>query len=154
MTDARATLQPLVGEWSAAVVWPGEEHPAVLPDMGARTSWEWMGDSPLLIQRWSVPIPEAPDGLAVIGWDDARGTFLQHYFDDRGVIRVYELAFDGRELRLERTQADFSPLEFSQRFVGTFSEDGHRIDGAWYIAEDHVTWRKDFDLVYTRLAAT
>jgi hypothetical protein len=25
-----------------------------------------------------------------------------------------------------------------------------RIDGAWFIAEDHQTWAKDFDLMYTR----
>jgi hypothetical protein len=141
MPDARETL-------------PGEERPAVLPDVGARNSWEWMGDSPLLVQRWTVPFPEAPDGLAVIGWDDGRASYLQHYFDDRGVIRVYELGFDGRELRLERTRPDFSPLHFSQRYAGTLSDDGNSIEGAWYLAEDHQTWRKDFDLIYTRLAAT
>jgi len=26
----------------------------------------------------------------VIGWDEQRGTSLQHYFDDRNVVRVYE----------------------------------------------------------------
>jgi hypothetical protein len=109
-----------------------------------------MGGSGLLVQRWSVPIAEAPDGLAVIGWDDSRGTYLQHYFDDRSVIRVYELSIGGGELRLERTRPDFSPFEFSQRFAGTFSEDGRRIEGAWHIAEDHTTWRKDFDMIYTR----
>jgi hypothetical protein len=129
---------------------PGGEWPAVPPDVGARTTWEWMGDSGLLVQRWSVPIAEAPDGLAVIGWDDGRGTYLQHYFDDRGVIRLYELSIGRGELRLERTRPDFSPLGFSQRFVGTFSEDGRRIEGAWHIAEDHTSWRKDFDLLYTR----
>jgi hypothetical protein len=25
-----------------------------------------------------------------------------------------------------------------------------RIDGAWFMADDHRTWAKDFDLVYTR----
>ena len=152
MSDPRETFQALIGEWSVAAVWPGEERPAVLPDVGARNTWDWMG--PLVVQRWSVPFPEAPDGLAVIGWDDGRETYLQHYFDDRGVVRVYELSFDGRELRLERTTADFSSLDFSQRYVGTLTEDGNRIEGAWHMAEDHQTWRKDFDLIYTRLAAT
>lgn len=128
--------------------------PDVLPDMGARTSWEWMGDSGLLLQRWTVPITEAPDGLAVIGWDESRGTYLQHYFDDRGVIRVYELALDAGMLKLERTTADYSPLAFSQRFEGTFTADGDRIEGAWFMAEDHRTWVKDFDLVYSRVETT
>jgi len=156
MSVARTDLHPLVGVWSVNLVWPGGEVPDPLPDVGARTSWEWMG--PLLVQRWSVPVPEAPDGMAVIAWDEGRETFLQHYFDDRGVVRIYELSFDGHELRLERTRPDYSSLEFSQRFVGTLSPDGGRIDGAWWMAEEtgHGTghWRKDFDLVYTRLAAT
>jgi hypothetical protein len=154
MPDARDVLQPLVGEWSLAIVLPGQERPAELPDIGARNTWEWMGDSGLLVQRWSVPVDEAPDGLAVIGWDEGRATFLQHYFDDRGVVRVYELTLVDSVLTLERTRADFSPLHFSQRYVGTLTDDGRRIDGAWFIAHDHETWEKDFDLVYTRVDVT
>jgi hypothetical protein len=109
MDDARSTLQPLVGEWSLAIVLPGQERPAELPDIGARNSWAWLGDSGLLVQRWSVPVDEAPGGLAVVGWDEARATFLQHYFDDRGVVRVYELTLVDGVLTLERTRADYSP---------------------------------------------
>ncbi|MDO9457327.1 hypothetical protein [Nocardioides sp.] len=152
MTDPRLTLAPLVGEWSVAIVMPGDERPDPLPDVGARTTWEWLGDSGLLLQRWSIPIEGPPNGLAVIGWDEERGTFLQHYFDDRTVVRVYELRLEDGELTLERTRADFSPLDFSQRYVGTVGEG--RIDGAWFMAEDHRTWDKDFDLVYTRLPTT
>jgi hypothetical protein len=152
MTDARTTLGPLVGEWSVAMVPLDAPWPDVLPDMGARTTWGWLGDSDLLVQRWSVPIEEAPDGMAVIGWDESRATYLQHYFDDRGVVRVYELSLVDGELRLERTQADFSPCDFSQRYVGTVT--AARIEGAWFIAEDHESWRKDFDLVYTRVDVT
>ena len=57
-------------------------------------------------------------------------------------------------LTLERTRADYSPLHFSQRYVGTLSEDGSTIDGAWHIAHDHTKWEKDFDLVYTRVDVT
>jgi hypothetical protein len=53
--------------------------------------------------------------------------------------------------KLERTKPDFSPFDFSQRFVGTLSEDGRRIDGTWEIAHDHGTWEKDFDLIYSRV---
>ena len=148
MTDRREALAPLVGEWSVAMVMPGDERPDPLPDVNARTTWEWMGGSGLLLQRWSIPFEGAPDGLAVIGWNEERGTFLQHYFDDRTVVRVYELGLESGELRIERTRADFSPLDFSQRYVGVVTDD--RIDGAWFLAEDQQTWTKDFDLVYTR----
>ena len=144
-------LGPLLGEWSLAMVMPGERMPEKLPDIGARVTFEWMGDKAFVLERWTVPIPEAPDGLAVIGWDEGRGTFLQHYFDERGVARVYEMSFEGGTWKMERTKPDFSPFEFSQRFTGTFSADGKRIDGTWEISHDHKTWEKDFDLIYTRV---
>jgi hypothetical protein len=144
-------LAPLIGTWSMAVVMPGEERPAELPDVGARATFEWVGDKAFVLERWTVPIPEAPDGIALIGWDAGRGTFLQHYFDERGVARIYETTFAGGVWKAERTKPDFSPFEFSQRYSGTFSADGKRIDGTWDIAEDHKTWRKDFDLLYTRI---
>ena len=144
-------LEPLIGEWSMAVVMPGETQPNPLPDVGARVTFEWLGEKAFVVERWTVPIPEAPDGLAVIGWDAGRGTFLQHYFDERGVARVYDMTFADRVWKMERTKPDFSPFDFSQRFAGTFSGDGKRIEGTWEIAPDHKTWKKDFDLIYTRL---
>ena len=144
-------LEPLIGEWSMAVVMPGEERPNPLPDVGARVTFEWLGEKAFVVERWTVPIPEAPDGLAMIGWDAGRGTFLQHYFDERGVARVYEMSFADGVWKMERTKPDFSPFDFSQRFAGTLTGDGKRIEGTWEIAEDHKTWKKDFDLIYTRV---
>jgi hypothetical protein len=143
-------LEPLIGEWRLAMVMPGQETPAQLPDVGARATFEWMGNRAFVLERWTIPIPEAPDGLAIIGWDEGRGTFLQHYFDTRGVARVYEMSFHDGVWKLGRTKADFSPFDFSQRFTGTLTDDGKRIEGTWEIAHDHTTWEKDFDLIYTR----
>ena len=96
-----------------------------------------------------MPGQAAPEKTA---WDEGRGTFLQHYFDERGVARVYEMRFEAGVWKMERIRPDFSPFEFSQRFTGTFSHDGSRIDGTWEIAEDHKTWKKDFDLIYSRVS--
>ena len=101
-------LEPLIGEWSMALVMPGEQIPYELPDIGARVTFEWMGAKAFVIERSTVPIPEAPDGLTVMGWDAGRGTFLQHYFDERGVARIYEMSFAGGVWKLERTKPDFS----------------------------------------------
>jgi hypothetical protein len=140
-------LTPLIGEWRLTMLLSGID----LPDVDARVTFEWMGDKAFVLQRWTVPLPEAPDGLAVIGWDEGRGTFLQHYFDERGVARVYEMGFEDGVWTLERTKPDFSDFNFSQRSTGRFSEDGNRIDCVLEIAHDHETWEKDFDLVYTRV---
>jgi len=145
-------LQPLIGEWRMAVVMPGQERPNPLPDIGARVKFEWLGDKAFVVENWTVPIPEAPDGVAVIGWDAGRGTFLQHYFDTRGVARIYEMSFAAGVWTFARTKPDFSPFEFSQRFTGKFSADGQQIEGTWEISNDHKTWQKDFDLIYTRIS--
>jgi hypothetical protein len=111
-----------------------------------RTSFSWLEGRRFLVQRWSIDIPEAPDGIAIIGEDPAGGGLLQHYFDSRGVARVYGMSLEGGVWRLWRDGDDFS-----QRFAGTLSEDGSTISGAWEIAHDGSTWEHDLDLVYTRV---
>src|SRR4029450_3978620 len=68
-------LEPLIGEWSMAMVMPGQEVPHELPDVGARVTFEWMGERAFVLERWRVPIAGAPGGLAVLGWDEGRGKF-------------------------------------------------------------------------------
>jgi hypothetical protein len=142
-----APLEPLVGEWSVEAIAPWA------PPSGLRgtTVFEWMTGGKFLVQRWEVPIDEAPDGLAVIGSDpENSGGYLQHYFDSRGVARVYSMGFDEGVWTLSRTKADFSALDFSQRFTGTFGDDGRTIQGRWEICHDVSTWEHDFGLVYRR----
>jgi hypothetical protein len=139
-------LDVLLGEWSMEARFPG-----VPPsDARGRVVFEWMAGDKFLIERWEVPMPEAPDGVAIIGFDEGRQTFLQHYFDSRGVARVYEMTLGGGVWTLSRTAPDFSPLSFSQRFTGSFSDDGMRIDGRWEKMDDAGEWEHDFDLIYTR----
>jgi hypothetical protein len=140
-------LDALIGEWSIEVALPGAPE----GDIGARVTFEWMPGKRFLIERWQVPVPEAPDGLAVIGFDEGRGTLLQHYFDSRGVTRVYEMSLEGGVWKLSRDKPDFSPLDFAQRFEGTFSEDGSTITGRWDIKPEGSDWEKDFDMTYRKL---
>jgi hypothetical protein len=135
-------LQPLVGEWRLQAPFP--EAPS------GRVVFEWMAGERFLVQRWEVPIPEAPDGIAIIGANPEGDGYLQHYFDSRGVARVYRMSFTGSEWRLWRDSADFSPLDFSQRFTGTLSGDANRIEGTWEICHDGKTWERDFDLTYVK----
>ena len=144
-----AALEPLVGEWSVEAVAPW----APPSDLRGRTIFDWMTGGKFLVQRWEVRVDEAPDGIAIIGSDpENSGGYLQHYFDSRGVARVYSMGFDEGVWTLSRTKADFSPLDFSQRFTGTFSDDGRTIQGRWEICHDGSTWEHDFDLVYRRVA--
>lgn len=141
-------LEPFIGEWNLE---PRFSFP-VPDEVTGRMVFEWMPGGRFLVQRWVVSHPEAPDGIAVIGPDDSGGAYLQHYFDSRGVARVYKMGFTGGLWTLLRNAADFSPLEFSQRYSGRFSDDGNRIDGTWEICHDGETWEKDFDLTYRRIS--
>ena len=145
--DVLKALEPLLGEWRLMAVFK-DIPPA---DIGARVNFEWLPGEQFLIQRWEVPVPEAPDGIAIIGTDsESRGNYLQHYFDSRGVARVYKMSFANGVWKLWRDTPDFSPLDFSQRYVGTFSSDGKTIAGAWEICHDGKTWEHDFDLTYIK----
>jgi hypothetical protein len=147
------SLAPLIGEWSMEAVFPSSSPAAGLEAEGvARTVFEYLPGGQFVIQRWQVPHPAAPDGIALIGWDSGRGCLLQHYFDSRGVARLYELSLEDRVWKLARTAPDFSPLDFAQRFTATISDDGQTIRGSWELAEDGSSWEHDFELIYTKLS--
>jgi Protein of unknown function (DUF1579) len=145
--DPLQRLEPFLGAWSLEASFPG----AAPTDVRGRVTFEWLPGGGFLVQRWEVPVPEAPDGLAVIGYHPDRGSYLQHYFDSRSVARVYRMGFDGRVWTLERSEPDFSPLDFRQRWTGTFDAEGNTITGAWEICHDGTTWEHDFDLRYERV---
>jgi hypothetical protein len=145
--EALRELDVLVGEWATQAAFPDAPPSGSL----ARTVFEWMTGGRLLVQRWEVDVPEAPDGIAIIGVRPDGDGYLQHYFDSRGVVRVYEMTLGDGVWELLRVKPDFSPLDFSQRFIGRFSEDGVTIDGRWETSDDGSNWRLDFELAYTRV---
>lgn len=135
-------LEPLIGEWTVT---------SSLGDVRAVATFEWALGGAFVLQRSQIDLPEAPDALCVIA--PAGDDFTQHYFDSRGVVRIYAMTFDGTTWTLERTAPDFTPLDFSQRFTATFEDAGRTIRGAWEVSHDGTNWAKDFDLVYTRTSA-
>jgi hypothetical protein len=146
---APAALEVFVGEW---IMEPHFDGLAPV-DGDARVVFEWLPGQRFLVQRWTVPVPEAPDGIAIIGEDASReGEYLQHYFDSRGVARLYRMTLSDNVWRLWREEADFSPLDFRQRYTAMISSDGETITGTWEICHDGSTWQRDFDLSYRKLS--
>src|SRR5690349_15962841 len=121
-------LQPFVGDWEISVDLPGAE------DARGRTVFEHLAGGPILVQRSTVPDP-APDAICLIA-ASADGSYLQHYFDSRGVVRLYAMSFEGGVWTLLRTTPDFSPLDFHQRYIGRLSADGSLIEGTWESSDD------------------
>jgi hypothetical protein len=145
-------LEAFIGEWSMEAMFPNSPRiDTGGHDTGARTVFEWLPGRRFLVQRWEVPHPAAPDGIAIIGFDRDKETYLQHYFDSRGVARLYEMSFTDGIWKLSRNSADFSPLEFSQRYAGIFSDDRKPIRGSWESSNDGLSWDHDFELNYTKV---
>ncbi|HEY1466333.1 MAG TPA: hypothetical protein VGF11_04705 [Acidimicrobiales bacterium] len=142
--EALGELDLFVGEWSMI--------PGFVPDPveapSARTTFEWLSGRRFLVQRWEVDHPDAPDGIAIIGFDPDTTACVQHYFDSRGVGRKYEMTVTNRVWTLQRFASE---PDFSQRFTGTFSDDGNTIAGRWERSADGSSWEHDFDLTYTRV---
>jgi hypothetical protein len=142
--EALRRLEPLVGEWTFEATWPsGESWPG-----GGRVTFEWLDAGAHLLQRGNADLPEFPDNVSVIGCDAANSTYYQLYSDERGVCRVYEMSFGDGVWKLWREGEPFS-----QRFSGTFGDDGNTITGRWEIAEDGTNYTTDFDLVFHRIEA-
>jgi len=138
-------LRAFVGDWELAVDLRGAE------DVLGKVMFELMGE--VLVQRTALPIPQAPDSVCVIvGQTD--GSYAQHYFDARGVARLYRMTLDGHAWTLERKKADFTPLDFHQRFLGTFADDLTTIHGEWQSSGDGRAWDRDFGMTYRRADET
>ncbi len=148
LPDASA-LEPFIGAWSVEAEFPSPGPGSVR----GHTSFDWLLARRFVAQRAGADHPDAPDAHMVIAPDRERpGAYLQHYFDSRGVVRLYRMAFDGRIWTLTRTEPDFSPLDFAQRFTGEFSDDGSTIAGRWETSRDGGEWALDFHLTYRRVA--
>lgn len=148
------SLGRLVGTWSTEAT-----HPA-LPDVvvQGRADIEWLEGQRFLIQRSRQDHPDFPSSISLIGSvEDDRvppgarkaarndAPLSMHYYDERGVFRVYDAAIDDTAWKLLREAPGFS-----QRFVGTFADDGHSISGQWQLCRDDVHWEDDLRITYRR----
>ena len=140
--DARlAPLNALVGSWSIEATHPAFPSTVV----GGETRFEWLEGERFLLQRSRTDHPEFPDSLIVYGAETDE--LSMHYFDSRGVYRVYGVSFDDDVWRMWRNEPGFS-----QRFTGTLSDEGDTIAGLWKLSRDDTTWDDDLKITFRRKA--
>lgn len=142
-------LNVLVGTWQMEATFQAGYFGPGAPEVTNRdgtTTFEWLQGEFFLVQRFANDHPAAPSGIAIIGVAGEREPFTQHYYDSRGVGRVYFTSLEDRVWKVWREAPGFW-----QRYKGALSEDGSRIDGAWEGSVDGSNWRHDFDLTYTRV---
>src|SRR5262245_33305202 len=136
-------VSALVGEWTTEATHPAFPSTVV----NGRSTSEWLEGEKFLIVRAQTDHPDFPDSVSIIG---DTGGLRMHYFDSRGVARIYELAVDGRVWTFSRTAPDFSPLNFKQELTWTFSDDGLTIDGTSRISRDDTSWEDDLRITFRR----
>lgn len=145
MSAAIERLEPLVGEWNVVAALSPDDNPA------GRCVFEWVLDGAFLIERSEIPGP-VPDSVSLYSVAADGGGFTHHYYDSRGVARLYAMTLEDGVWTMSREAPDFSPLRFHQRYTGRFDAGAARIDGAWEVSHDEgVTWELDFELTHTRI---
>lgn len=138
--SAISRLESLIGTWDLAMTgsWFLD---SVEERVEGWASFEWLDES-FIVFRWALGA--TPATVQVIGNSDARDRYQVLYHDDRGVARVFDMEFDQDRWTMLREDPDFH-----QRFTAQIL--GNRIDAMWEASDDEgASWRKDFDLIFTR----
>jgi len=143
--EAMEQLNGLVGSWRTTLRNAWFLEPAEQEVPGTATV-AWLGDA-FVVFRWTMTgdVGKATsEQVLVLGRSDPQDAYTALYHDERGVCRVFSMAFDGALWILLREDPDMH-----QRFIAEVGPD--RIAGRWEASEDQgATWRKDFDLIFER----
>jgi hypothetical protein len=122
--------------------------------MSAEAKIERLGE---LIVFSSVGEPaDLPSSISIIGGAPDGEPQPMHYFDSRGVKRLYLTTLDGSTWRIWRApEEDWNGPHgpgFNQRFIGEVSTDLERIEGRWErgMGEAGDAWELDFAMTYVR----
>lgn len=130
------SLDHLVGQWDITM-----HHSAVPEPVIGKQSYERVLEDAFVKLRWTYDHPDFPDALALL---DA-GTC--HYFDVRGVVRVFDLTVDDSGWTMHRRGDDFW-----QRSSATFDSRDRMTGTGENSFDGGATWQHDYSIVYTRTA--
>jgi hypothetical protein len=143
-------FEPLIGEWHAAGEIPTEPPMKIAVD----AKFERLGAF-LVFSSTGEPA-ELPDSVSIIGGAADGEPQPMHYFDSRGVERLYLTAMEGStwKIWLAPSQDWNGPHGpgFNQRFIGEISADGNTIDARWErgMGDAGDQWEIDFPISYVR----
>ena len=104
-------------------------------------TFEWLQDQQFLIWRSHYDHPQIPDAIAVTGIIDGKPSM--HYFDPRGVHRVFEAS-----VTADTWQFWNDTPGVSQRFTGALSQHGDTITGQGQLSHDGSSWEDDLAITH------
>jgi hypothetical protein len=133
----------LVGAWTTEAT-----HPAVPGTIVSGTAdVQWLEGERFLIFRAHNEHPDFPDSISILGDTDG---LKWHYFDSRGVYRIYELRVTDDGWGISRDAAGSDAQAFSQRLALTFEDDDDTMEGRSAISYDNEAWQDDLQITYRR----
>ena len=143
-------FEPLIGTWH------GEGEIPIDPPLriAVEARVERLGEF-IVLSSMGEPA-EVPDSLSIIGGAPDGEPQPMHYFDARGVERLYMTAIESSTWMIWLAPGeDWNGSQgpgFNQRFIGEISADGTTIDGRWErgMGDAGDSWEVDFPLRYVR----
>jgi len=143
-------FEPLIGEWH------GEGEIPIDPPMKLTVEATIERLGAFIVMRTVGEPAEMPDSVAIIGGAPHGSPQPMHYFDSRGVKRMFLMAIDGATWTIRRAPGeDWNGPDgpgFNQRFIGEISADGRTIVGRWErgLGDAGDQWEIDFPIEYVR----
>ncbi|WP_019586573.1 hypothetical protein [Deinococcus apachensis] len=129
-----SALDRLLGTWEFTM-----QHSAMSGPVTGRQRYERVLDGAFVLQHWTYDHPDFPDALGLLSED------RYHYFDIRGIIRVFTLEMDNDGWSMIHLDEEFSQ-RYAARFRGPdiIESTGEKSD------DKGVTWQPDFTVTYRR----
>lgn len=129
------SLDRLLGSWDVTM-----RHVAMDEPVFGRQTYERVLDGAFVRLDWTYDHPDFPNAVAML--DES----ASHYFDVRGIARIYDLSFDNAGWSMIRRDPDFWQRS-AVRFIGADAMEGtgeNSHDGG-------ATWEHDFAISYLRV---
>jgi len=151
-TEFQTLGRRLVGERTTEATHPA--LPGVLITGSSR--FEWLDGEQFLILRSHFDHPDIPDALSILGEIDG---LSMHYFDARGVSRLYALTAAGDAWSILMDQRapgrSFAKRDapFSQRVTYTLGPEDETMVGEGALSHDDVRWDDDLQIEFRRARA-
>lgn len=131
-----SALDRLLGVWDFSM-----RHSAMSGPVTGRQRYERVLDGAFVLQRWTYDHPDFPDAMALFSEHSC------HYFDVRGVTRVFDLVIDDAGWSMIRLDEQ----AFSQRFTARF-RGWDTMECAGEVSHDTgATWQHDFAMSCQRV---
>jgi hypothetical protein len=137
-------LGVLVGRWKTEG-WTKDAPGAPASRIDALDTYEWLPGRFALLHRVDAHVGDTKvEGAEIIGYDPARRTYITQYFGSDGP-NAYEASLTEEEGALV-----WRMRSGTDRFTGTFSDDGQMIRGHWELLDDDVRWEPWMEITLTK----